>query len=82
MAQGGEVSLQPSELVRWLEAKLSEKSIRLNSKQRQALEGIQKFLIDEPGGVNKRHFLNFSQLSPKTMVRVLVCTIHITSALP
>ena len=39
MSQGGEVSLQPSELVRWLEAKLSEKSIRLNSKQRQALEG-------------------------------------------
>jgi len=39
MAQGGEVSLQPSELVTWLEAKLSEKSIRLNSKQRQALEG-------------------------------------------
>jgi len=39
MAQSGEVSLQPRERVTWLEAQLSEKSIHLNPKQCQALEG-------------------------------------------
>jgi len=43
MAQGGEtvVSLQPSEMVKWLEAKLNEASIDFKPKQRQVLEGNQ-----------------------------------------
>lgn len=48
MAQDGAVfSLQPSEMVKWLEAKLDEACIVMKPKQRQALEGN-----DMAGGVN------------------------------
>lgn len=72
MAQGGETvfSLQPSEMVKWLEAKLNEASIDLKPKQRQALEGNQAY--GSPAIICQVALIRvtFSQLSLEFVLRI------------
>ena len=72
MAQSGETvfSLQPSEMVKCLEAKLNEASIDLKPKQRQALEGNQAY--GSPAIICQVVLIRvtFSQLSLEFVLRI------------